>query len=106
MLGYSYDSSDNDHPFLYSGSGPMRDLNSLIPASSGWTLISTKGVEADPPKRMINSNGQIVCLGRNGLGQSHALLLSPLPSKVQDAASAKSDSTKNASASQRAATPD
>jgi probable HAF family extracellular repeat protein len=106
ILGYSYDSSDNDHPFLYSGSGPMRDLNSLIPASSGWTLISTKGMEADPPKRMINSSGQIVCLGRNGLGQSHALLLSPLPSKLQDAASAKSDSTKNASASQRAATPD
>ncbi len=100
IVGYSYDSSGNDHPFLYSGSGTMQDLNNLIPASSGWTLISTTDVEANPPRRMINTNGQIVCLGKNGLGQSHALLLSPLPTQVRYVASAKNASTNNASAAQ------
>jgi hypothetical protein len=46
----------------------MRDLNSLIPADSGWTIHEA---------RAINNNGQIAATGyKEGVGQ-HALLLSP-----------------------------
>ncbi len=54
------------HAFVYSG-GKIRDLNSMIPAGSGWVLIEADG---------INASGQIVGMGtRNGL--EHAFLLTP-----------------------------
>jgi probable HAF family extracellular repeat protein len=51
--------------FLYSG-GVMYDLNSLIPADSGWQIISAGS---------INDLGQIVGFGLHN-GQPHAFLLS------------------------------
>ena len=48
------------HAFVYSG-GKIKDLNSMIPAGSGWILIEADG---------INTSGQIVGMGmhngRNG----------------------------------------
>ena len=41
----------------------MRDLNSLIPADSGWTLTSAEA---------INGNGSIVGYGNNPVRASHA----------------------------------
>lgn len=54
-------------PFLWSQRGGMEDLNTLIPASSGWTLNSA----AD-----INLWGQIVGSGMLN-GQAHGFLLTP-----------------------------
>jgi probable HAF family extracellular repeat protein len=54
------------HAFVYS-SGKIKDLNSMIPAGSGWVLI-----EADS----INATGQIVGMGTHN-GQEHAYLLTP-----------------------------
>jgi probable HAF family extracellular repeat protein len=54
--------------FIYDSTNGMRDLNSLIPADSGWTIHEA---------RAINNNGQIAATGyKEGVGQ-HALLLSP-----------------------------
>jgi probable HAF family extracellular repeat protein len=49
--------------------GVMTDLNTLIPAGSGWVLQTATG---------INDNGQIVGTGSIG-GQTHAFLLTPVP---------------------------
>jgi probable HAF family extracellular repeat protein len=46
----------------------MQDLNSLIPADSGWNLQEAKA---------INDNGYIVGVGFNKDGQQHAFLLIP-----------------------------
>ena len=54
------------HAFVWSG-GVMRDLNGLIPATSGWTLNEATGV---------NSAGVIVGNGTFG-GQSRAFRLTP-----------------------------
>jgi probable HAF family extracellular repeat protein len=48
----------------------MFDLNDLLLNASGWTLTEAAA---------INDNGQIVGLGRNGLGQTEAFLLTPVP---------------------------
>jgi uncharacterized membrane protein len=55
--------------------GTMTDLNSLIAANSGWTLINAEG---------INNSGQIVGYGTNPLGQTDAFLLTltPEPSAI------------------------
>jgi probable HAF family extracellular repeat protein len=54
--------------FIYDSTNGMKDLNSLIPADSGWTIHEA---------RAINNNGQIAATGyKDGVGQ-HALLLSP-----------------------------
>jgi probable HAF family extracellular repeat protein len=57
------------HAFLYSD-GVMRDLNSLIPANSGFELTSAAA---------INDNGNIVGYGYNqgSPGPEHAFLLTP-----------------------------
>jgi len=56
-------------PFLYSD-GKMIDLNTMIDRTSGWCLITATG---------INDSGQIVGKGKNKAGQSHAILLTPVP---------------------------
>ena len=56
-----------DHAFLYNG-GQMTDLNSLIPANSGWTLV-----DADA----INAAGWIVGVGVNSAGAVDGFLLQP-----------------------------
>jgi probable HAF family extracellular repeat protein len=50
--------------------GVMTDLNTLLPAGSGWTLI-----QADA----INDAGQIIAFGSSPTGTSGAVLLTPVP---------------------------
>jgi probable HAF family extracellular repeat protein len=59
------------HPFLWTRSAGMQDLNSLIPPNSGWVLGSANA---------INAAGQIV--GEGGLnGHGRAFLLTPQASR-------------------------
>jgi len=68
VVGWSDNSSGERHAFLYDSTNGMKDLNSLIPADSGWTIHEA---------RAINNYGQIAATGyKEGVGQ-HALLLSP-----------------------------
>lgn len=53
---------------LWEG-GAVFDLNELIPAGSGWDLLSAEG---------INSQGQIVGFGTIG-GETRAFVLTPVP---------------------------
>jgi probable HAF family extracellular repeat protein len=53
--------------FIYSG-GKMTDLNSLLPAGSGWTLWCATG---------INNAGQIVGYGLDSQGFEHAFKMAP-----------------------------
>ncbi|MHB8728387.1 MAG: hypothetical protein ACYC9K_05045 [Sulfuricaulis sp.] len=53
-------------PFLYSN-GSMVDLNSLLPANSGWQLLNAYG---------INDAGQITGSGNHN-GGTHAFLMTP-----------------------------
>ena len=67
VVGYSWlASGQNPHAFLYAN-GIMLDLNSLIPAGSGWELIGAYG---------INSAGQIVGEGLFH-GENRAFRLDP-----------------------------
>src|SRR5215204_4709720 len=57
--------------FIYDSTNGMKDLNSLIPADSGWTIHVA---------RAINNDGQIAATGhKEGVG-THALLLTPTSS--------------------------
>ncbi len=69
VVGEAMTSSAAFHAFLYSGSGPMQDLNNLIVPTSGLTLTRANA---------INDKGQIVGSGTNPAGQTRAFLLSPL----------------------------
>jgi probable HAF family extracellular repeat protein len=73
ITGGSQDASGDFHAFLYRD-GVMYDLNSLIPAGSGWTL--TQGVA-------INDVGQIAGYGTIN-GVQHAVLLSRVPQTKDD----------------------
>ena len=74
VVGYSTTSSGSDHAFLYSN-GQMTDLNTLIPANSGWTLERATA---------INSAGQIAAIGyKDGVG-TRALLLTPSETTVPE----------------------
>ena len=53
------------HAFVYAN-GIMTDLNSLLPADSGWVLIEANA---------INDLGQIAGQGYNPAGESHAFLM-------------------------------
>lgn len=70
VIGYGfYDSSPND-PLVFMwkvGDASITDLNSLLPANTGWVLETVVG---------INSSGQIVGEGKLN-GQTHAFLLNP-----------------------------
>jgi probable HAF family extracellular repeat protein len=55
------------HPFLFIN-GKMTDLNSQIPANSGWVLREVWG---------INNKGQIVGMGTDAHGNSQGFLLTP-----------------------------
>jgi probable HAF family extracellular repeat protein len=70
VVGESYTANGFvDDAFLYSN-GTMLDLNSMIPASSGWQLTEACA---------INDHGWIVGAGFNPSGQDHAFLLTPVP---------------------------
>ena len=77
VVGYGLvDGNEFEHAFLYSG-GTMSDLNSLLAPDSNWTLDIAEA---------INSQGDIVGIGTNPAGKSHAFLLTP--STVPEPASA------------------
>jgi probable HAF family extracellular repeat protein len=61
------DSSAGRHAFVWQSKVGMTDLNTLIPAGSGWTLYYAYG---------INTNGQIVGSGNQG-GRGLGYLLTP-----------------------------
>jgi probable HAF family extracellular repeat protein len=56
------------HAFLKESGQPMIDLNTLIPADSGWTIREATA---------INTDGQIAANGYKDGGGQHALLLTP-----------------------------
>jgi probable HAF family extracellular repeat protein len=68
VVGASESAVSRLRAFIYSG-GRMRNLNSLIPADSGWELVTAKA---------INDRGQIVGEGVIR-GERHAFLLTPAP---------------------------
>src|SRR5208282_2079517 len=53
--------------FVYNGK-EMQNLNFLVKADRGWTLIEARG---------INNAGQIVCTGEDTQGNLHTFLLTP-----------------------------
>lgn len=70
IVGYSaLSGSSYDRAFLCED-GVMIDLNSLLPAGSGWSLSRANA---------INELGQIVGGGTNPAGQGRAFLLTPVP---------------------------
>jgi probable HAF family extracellular repeat protein len=73
VVGYSGTSDGSYHAFLKESGQPMIDLNTLIPADSGWTIRSAEA---------INTDGKIAATGtKDGVGR-HALLLTPTTSAI------------------------
>jgi probable HAF family extracellular repeat protein len=68
VVGYGNLSNNAAHAMIWTSTGGMKDLNSLIPAGSGWVLINANA---------INNVGQITGYGTKG-GHNHAFLLNPL----------------------------
>jgi probable HAF family extracellular repeat protein len=69
VVGYDQNNGA-DSAFLYSG-GVMQDLHNLLaPGFTNW-YISTANA--------INDSGQIVGTGGTVSGQTHAVLLTPIP---------------------------
>ncbi len=66
VVGTAQTSSGTSHAFLWNN-GTMRDLNSLLPAKSGWELTTALD---------INNKGQIAGSGKFN-GQTRAFLLTP-----------------------------
>jgi len=58
----------NTLPFLWEAGGPMVDLNSLIPPSSGIQLVEAA---------QINDRGEIAAQGPDAIGNNHVVLLIP-----------------------------
>jgi probable HAF family extracellular repeat protein len=67
VVGSGDISKMTEHAFLWTQAAGMRDLNSLIPANSGWVLINAYA---------INRLGQITGYG-TFKGYNHGFLLSP-----------------------------
>ena len=67
VVGYSNTSNGSTHAFVYKN-GTIFDLNTLLPANSGWELNSAID---------INDNGQIVGLGQFN-GQFRGFFLTPI----------------------------
>jgi len=67
VVGNANWSGAGSHAFVWTPQEGMRDLNSFIPANSGWELQAAVGV---------NIAGQIVGVGTIN-GQQHAFLLNP-----------------------------
>lgn len=68
VVGYGNLANNAAHAMVWTSSGGMKDLNSLIPAGSGWVLINANA---------INNLGQITGYGTKG-GYNHAFLLTPV----------------------------
>jgi probable HAF family extracellular repeat protein len=67
VVGFSVGAS-GPHAFLW-GHGDMTDLNTLIPADSGWVLQFADS---------INDRGEVVGFGVNPNGETHGFLLRPV----------------------------
>jgi probable HAF family extracellular repeat protein len=67
VVGYGNVWNNAAHAMIWTSSGGMQDLNSLISASTGWVLINANA---------INNAGQITGYGLKG-GHNHAFLLTP-----------------------------
>ena len=67
VVGYGNISNNAPHAFLWTQAAGMRDLNSLIPANSGWVLINANA---------IYRLGQLTGYG-TFKGYNHGFLLSP-----------------------------
>ena len=67
VVGKGLSPGNVSHSFTWSSAFGLNDVNTLIPANSGWTIISVFG---------INARGQICGLGQNN-GALHAVLLNP-----------------------------
>jgi len=65
VVGYGNISTNAPHAMVWTSTGGMKDLNSLIPTNSGWVLINANA---------INNVGQITGYG-NRNGHNHAFLL-------------------------------
>ena len=68
VVGYGNLSNNAAHAMVWTSTGGMKDLNSLIPSSSGWVLINANA---------INNVGQITGYGTKN-GHNHAFLLTPV----------------------------
>jgi probable HAF family extracellular repeat protein len=68
VVGYGNMSNNAPHAMIWTSAGGMQDLNTLIPANSGWVLVNANA---------INSVGQIVGYGTKSNGKNHAFLLTP-----------------------------
>jgi hypothetical protein len=55
-------------PFIWSATTGMEDLNTLIPSDSGWTLLTSSG---------IDRAGEIVGVGLVGGAAIHGFMLTP-----------------------------
>jgi probable HAF family extracellular repeat protein len=67
VVGYGNIWNNAPHATVWTSSGGMKDLNNLIPANTGWTLINANA---------INKLGQITGYGSKN-GFNHAFLLTP-----------------------------
>ena len=67
VVGYGNIANNAAHATIWTAAKGMRDLNALIPANSGWTLINANA---------INNVGQITGYGMKD-GHNHAFLLTP-----------------------------
>lgn len=74
IVGYGVSGGDGAKAFLYE-KGQWKPLNAMIPADSGWNLVSAVA---------INDEGQIVGLGYNPEGKERAFLLTPGSSTPPD----------------------
>ena len=68
VVGVVFYANNQFHPFVWSPSTGMLDLNNLIPANSGWLLQTANA---------INDQGQIVGYGTLNGFQPEAFLLTP-----------------------------
>ena len=68
VVGYGNIWNNAAHAMIWTSTGGMQDLNSLISASTGWVLINANS---------INNAGQITGYGMKG-GHNHAFMLTPV----------------------------
>jgi probable HAF family extracellular repeat protein len=68
VVGYGNIANNAPHAMVWTASHGMQDLNSLIPKTSGWTLINANA---------INNVGQITGYGSRN-GHNHAFVLTPV----------------------------
>ncbi|MBN1845535.1 MAG: hypothetical protein JW810_07615, partial [Sedimentisphaerales bacterium] len=84
IVGSDYVSMSTQHAFIYEN-GAMTDLNSLIPAGTGWTLVTAND---------INDAGQIIGKGLVGGSSTwRAFLLTPVETELPAAGLTVSDIT-------------